>query len=126
MSGLYDTDGRMRVNLGTTAGDAGSAAPVPTQEVPASAGSTITVPSSVSIVPLRASNPTRKALVINNDSTAILYVLLGTGIVTPTFYTYAIPPKGTVPAGVSITGFTGAVSGVWSAANGGAYVTELS
>lgn len=64
---------------------------------------------------------------IVNDSTAILYILLGSGAASTTNYSYALAAKSTVGAALILPdGWTGPVRGFWSAANGFAYVTELS
>jgi hypothetical protein len=91
----------------------------------ASTGTTVPVASSATAVPIKAANANRVAITIANDSTAILYILLGAGTVSATNYTYAIPAKGTTAADRTITGYTGLITGIWSAANGNALVTEL-
>lgn len=91
----------------------------------ASTGATVSVASSASAVTLKSANANRIGLTIANDSTAILYVLLGAGTVSSTNYTYALPAKGTTAADRTITGFTGIVTGIWASANGSALVTEL-
>lgn len=125
MPGLYDNDGRLRTTPGMASGDLSASNPMPTQESPAANGATTTVASSATPVTLKAANANRKGLVVNNDSTSILYVLLGSGTVSATNFTYALAAKGTVPSNLIINGFSGLVTGVWSAANGSAYVTEL-
>ena len=102
-----------------------TAAPFATQESPASGGVTTSVTSVTTVATLKAANTARKSLIVNNDSTSILYILLGTGTVSATNYTYSIAAKGAVAGQVVISGFTGAVTGTWSAANGFATVTEL-
>lgn len=90
-------------------------------------GATATnVPSSAADGLLKAANASRVGLVISNDSTAILYVLLGTGTASATNYTYALPAKGTVAVSQVISGYTGMVRGIWGSANGFAMVTEIS
>ncbi len=92
---------------------------------PASAAAVTQVASSATSVALKAANANRKGITIANDSTAILYVLLGTGTASSTNYTFAIAAKATVASDRTITGYTGAIQGIWAAANGFAYVTEL-
>lgn len=90
-------------------------------------GATATnIPSAASDALLKAANASRVGLVISNDSTAILYVLLGTGVASATNYTYALPAKGTVAVSQVISGYTGMVRGIWGSANGFAMVTEIS
>lgn len=68
---------------------------------------------------------------ITNDSTAILYILIGAvgavGNVSATNYTVAIDGKTTVPGVFFVPdGWLGVVQGIWVSANGFARVTELS
>jgi hypothetical protein len=79
------------------------------------------VASSVSNVTLLASNTSRKGATIYNDSTAVLYVKLGT-TASSSDYTvqmaagdyYEVP-----------YGYTGRIDGIWASANGNARVGEL-
>lgn len=80
------------------------------------------VAGSISSVTLVSANPGRKRLVIGNASTAILYVRLGGGTATATTgHSIQIPSLGNY----SLEGFTGAITGIWAAANGSAQITEL-
>jgi hypothetical protein len=72
---------------------------------------------------LQAANASRAGLYIYNDSTAILYVKLGTGA-TPTDWSLKVKPDGFYELPPPY--YRGAVSGVWAAANGFARVTEVS
>lgn len=92
---------------------------------PASTAATTAVTSAAATTLLKAANTNRKGITIANDSTAILYVLLGTGTASATNYTFALAAKATVASDRTITGYTGAIQGFWAAANGFAYVTEL-
>lgn len=83
------------------------------------------VASAAASTTLKAANAARTGIIIANDSTSILYVLLGTGTASATNYTFAIPAKGTVPTDRTVNGYTGAIQGIWSAANGFAMVTEV-
>lgn len=72
---------------------------------------------------LLASNPIRKGMMIYNESSAVLYLAFNSTCTT-TFYTVQIPASGffempTAPV------YTGIITGVWSAANGSARITEL-
>lgn len=91
----------------------------------ATTGTTTSVTSSATAQTIKAANTSRAGITIANDSTAILYLLLGAGTVSATTYTYAMPPKGTVAATQVISGFTGIITGIWASANGFASVTEL-
>jgi len=99
--------------------------PLSTSNVNADTATVVSVVSAVANTLLKAANTSRKGLIITNDSTSILYVLLGAGTASATNYTFAIAAKGTVAADRTITGFTGIVQGFWPAANGNALVTEL-
>jgi hypothetical protein len=72
---------------------------------------------------LQAANTSRVGLYIFNDSTAILYVKLGTGA-TPTDWTIRLAAGGFYELPTPY--YRGAVSGVWATANGFARVTEVS
>lgn len=89
---------------------------------PAATGATTTVASSATAVTLKAANSARLGLTIYNDSTQVLYVLLGAGTVSNTVYTvqmaantyYEVPFR-----------FTGIVTGLWASANGNARITSV-
>lgn len=81
------------------------------------------VASSASSVALLGANTKRKTLIIQNTSTAILYVLLGGGTANATT---AHSIQMAANTNVILEGFTGAVSGIWASANGQANLTELS
>lgn len=72
---------------------------------------------------LLASNASRKAAIIYNDSTAVLYVALTT-TVSATSFTYLVPPGGLLEL-AQPPNYTGSIFGIWAAANGSARVTEL-
>lgn len=91
-------------------------------------GGTPTVTSVTSVAAttsLKAANAARTGITIANDSTSILYVLMGTGTASATNYSFALPAKGTVPSDRTISGYTGAIQGFWVSANGFAMVTEV-
>ena len=91
-------------------------------------GGTATVTSVTSVAAttsLKAANTARTGITIANDSTSILYVLMGTGTASATNYSFALPAKGTVPSDRTISGYTGAIQGFWVSANGFAMVTEV-
>lgn len=82
------------------------------------------VGDSATSVSLLASNTSRKGFIIFNDSSAILYIKLGTTASTSSF-TYKLNAYGTV----NETNFpyTGAIDGIWASdAGGNARITELS
>lgn len=82
----------------------------------------VQVASSVANVTLKASNASRKMLIIVNDSTSILYVKLG-ATATSTSYSYKLAAGDILELPHPI--YTGIVDGIWVSANGNAYVTEI-
>ncbi len=96
-----------------------------TQIIAAQAGTATlsNVTSSATSVNLLAANTNRKGLVIYNDSSAVLYVKFGTTASTTSF-TFYVAAGGHLQLLDLI--YTGAIDGIWSAANGAARVTELS
>lgn len=80
------------------------------------------VASSTTAASLLAANPVRSGFSIWNASTATLFIDYG-ATVTTTAYAVRIDPAGYFE---SPFGFTGQISGVWSAANGSALVREFS
>lgn len=99
---------------------AGVASPVGTSA--AATGATVSVASSATVVTLKAANAARLGLTVFNDSTQVLYVLLGAGTASASVYTvqlaagayYELPYR-----------FTGVVTGLWASANGNARITEI-
>ena len=87
----------------------------------ASTSATSSVSSSATSVQLLAANTSRVEGVITNESTAILYVKLGTGATT-TDYSISVSPSETL----IIDKYNGVIHGVWSAVNGNARITETS
>lgn len=80
----------------------------------------INVASATSSTQLVAANPSRREVVISNDSTSKLYVLIGSGTASSSNFTYV------VGAGNSLTLMTtGQITGVWASANGSAAITEV-
>lgn len=83
------------------------------------------VDSSASSVALVAANPDRIGLIIENVSTAILYVKFGGGTAanSKTGCNVVIPANTRYV--MTDTVYQGALSGIWAAANGFCVVTEL-
>jgi hypothetical protein len=79
------------------------------------------VASSVTSVSLLAANAGRLGATVHNDGTANLFVKLG-ATASATSFTVRIATQGyyEVPFG-----YTGAIDGIWSVANGSARITEL-
>lgn len=91
--------------------------------VKSTTGATSTVAGSASSVTLLSSNSSRLGAVIFNDSSAILYVKLGTTAST-TDFTYRINPYQTLEIGANFL-YTGRIDGIWASATGNARITEL-
>lgn len=83
------------------------------------------VSSSASNVTVLASNAARKGAMIYNDSTAVLYLKLGTTASTTSF-TVALVAGAYYELPATPALYTGIIDGIWAAANGSARVTELS
>lgn len=102
-----------------------SGVPITPAGSPSTTGTPATVAASATSVTLLAANAARRGGTIVNESTAILYVLLGTPA-TATSYTVALAPMGTVGSYYEIPfNYTGIVTGIWASATGNARVTEL-
>lgn len=115
--GDFDTSATARrVTLVDAAGVAANPAPV------AATGATTSVASSATPVTLKAADAARLGLTIFNDSTQVLFVLLGAGTASASVYTvqlaagayYEVPFR-----------FTGIVTGLWASANGNARLTAI-
>lgn len=98
------------------------------QAVTFTTDSTVTqVASSATAITLLAANNLRRGATIGNDSTAVLYVILGNQTPATNLYTVQLPANGTGTVAYYEVpfGFVGKISGIWGSANGNAYVTEL-
>ena len=84
---------------------------------------TTNVSSSATSVTVLASNASRRGVSFWNNSTAILY-LSASGTATVANAMFAIPPQGLLILDQQLI-FTGAITGIWSAANGSVNVTEF-
>lgn len=81
------------------------------------------IAQSATSVVLAASNAARRGLVIYNDTNKDLYIAFA-GTATTTAFTALLPGKGSWE--LPLNGYTGVISGIWSAAGAGnAMVTEL-
>lgn len=80
------------------------------------------VAAATSSTALLSANAARLGATVYNDSTAILYVLLGSGTASTSAYTVQVAAGGyyEVPYG-----YTGAIKGIWASATGNARLTEL-
>jgi len=79
------------------------------------------VASSASSVEVLAAKPARRGAAIYNDSTAILYVTFGDSTASTTNFTRQMASETYLEIPST---FTGAIQGIWAAANGFARVTE--
>ncbi len=88
----------------------------------ASTGTESNVASSGTNVTILAANSGRIGGTVYNDSTQVLYLLLGVGPASSTVYTVQMAAAGyyEIPFG-----YTGILTGLWASANGSARVTEL-
>ena len=77
---------------------------------------------------LLAANSARKGVVIQNDSTSILYVKYGaTATANTGGFTYELFPEDTLEINPIQNGiYAGVIDGIWASANGGCSITELS
>jgi len=85
-----------------------------------SVNSVTSVAGSASSVQLLASNTDRTEVIINNDSSATLYVKLGTTAST-TSYTYKLLQDDVA----IVSSYTGRIDGIWGSATGNARITEI-
>ena len=86
------------------------------------AASVTPVGSSDSAVTLKAANTSRRGLLVYNDSTANLFLKLGSGASSSSF-TFKLEAGDYYELPRPM--YTGIVTGIWSAVNGNALVTEL-
>lgn len=107
----FETDAGGRLRQTVSIGDAPTAA-------------VTSVAASTSAVTVLASNTGRKGAMFFNDSSAAMYLKLGSGASTSSF-TVKIAADGyyELPEGAV---YTGAVTAVWASATGNVRVTELS
>lgn len=114
------------IKAGTTVGIDPAGSGVLASPVAITTATHSNVSAAASDTPLLAANASRKpGSTIVNDSTAILYIKLGTGA-SATSYMVAVDGKTTVGGIFPVPdGYTGAVNGFWASATGAARVTEM-
>ena len=114
--------GSLRVTLASDTSS--NTNPLLTAETVATTSAVTSVASSASTVSLLALNASRKGATFFNDSSTTLYLKLG-ATASLTSFTVQIPGGGyyELPFGKI---YTGAIDGIWSAANGNVRITELS
>lgn len=96
--------------------------PLPVSEPRPSTPTLAQVASSATSVTLQAANTNRLSWICVNDSTQVLYVKFGT-TASATSYTYRLVPGAILE--LEEPCYDGRIDGIWAAANGNAYVTEL-
>jgi hypothetical protein len=98
--------------------------PIPVKEVRAATGTNSSVADNAASVTILASNTSRLGATVYNDSSATLYLLLGSTAASTTNYTCKIVASGyyEVPFG-----YTGQLTGIWASdpGDGAARVTEI-
>lgn len=124
--------------LGDVVSDGGKDAFVQSVKITNAAGTAISSDSATSTqsnvsaaaadTSVLAANANRRpGSTVANDSTSVMYVLLGSGVASATNFTAAIDGKTTVPGVLTLPdGYKGAVRAFWTTATGSARVTELS
>jgi hypothetical protein len=83
------------------------------------------VAASVTSVTVLAANASRLGATVFNDSTATLYLAFSASAASTTAYTVQLAAGGYYELPNSGLAYVGAMTGIWSAANGSARVTEL-
>ncbi len=81
------------------------------------------VTSSATNVTVLAANANRLGATVHNDSTQVVYLLLGSGTASSTNFTVKMASGGYYEIPFL---FSGAIKGIWASANGFARVTEIS
>ena len=111
-------------NTITVDGTVGVSGTVTTKETRAATGANTTVADSATSVTILASNANRLGATVSNDSSAVLYLLLGSTTASATNYTVRMAQNGyyEVPFG-----YTGQLTGIWASdpGDGAARVTEI-
>ncbi len=96
---------------------------IETKPVAISTPTLSSVASSATNVAILAANANRRGAIIVNDSTSILYLKFGATAST-TSYSVKLNAGETYKIDAQLL-YTGLIHGIWSSANGNAYVTEL-
>ena len=95
---------------------------LPVNQIGSASTSVNTISTSTTAATI-TSNSSRKATVIYNDSSAILYLLFGSGTASPTNFTTKLNPNATLQ---TQSLYTGNISGILASGTGTARVTEFS
>lgn len=104
-------------------GDATNGLSVQQPRITAATATLSSVTASASSVALLASNTSRKYATVINDSTSAILYLAFAATATTSAYTAKVLAGGEWYMGSVV--YTGAISGIWSAAVGAARITEL-
>jgi len=120
---LIDIAGGLFVPTVVVTDAAGNAVTPASAIVPASTSAITAVTSAIADTIILSSNAARKGAVIYNESTAILYLRLSSGVASATAYSVQVPANGTYK--IELNEYTGIIKGIWAAANGFARVTEF-
>ena len=122
---LWDGTNTVAVKAANTAAVGPDPALVITPRLPPSATVT-SVAAAVSAQTILSSNTNRFGAVVVNDSSAVMYLKLGSSATTSS-YSYSIPGYGAAPFAnwECPAGYTGIITAVWSSATGNARVTEI-
>lgn len=80
------------------------------------------VPSSATSVTILAANAARRQVIIQNKSTKVLYLAFA-ATATLSLFTVIVAANGVYES--PLNGYTGLITGIWSAVNGSAVVTEV-
>lgn len=91
------------------------------KKTPLTSNTAARVVSSATVVTLQVANASRRALKVYNESTAVLYIKDG-ATCTTTDYSVQVPAGGYYEWPLPI--YTGIVTGLWTAVNGAAQITE--
>jgi len=85
-------------------------------------GTQTSVTGAAADTQLLAANANRRGTTVNNDSTAVLYLLLADAVSSTTNYSVKVAAAGYIELPYA---YTGKVKGIWASATGAARVTEF-
>lgn len=95
---------------------------LPAKELRSTTGTESNVSGNASSVTVLASNANRLGATVTNDSTAILYLLLGSATASTTVYSVQLAAGDYYEVPFN---YTGQLTGIWASATGAARVTEM-
>jgi hypothetical protein len=91
---------------------------------PATTATKTNVTSTTSSVTILAANANRRGAIVFNDSTSVLYISYGTSTTSTTSFSVKVAAGAVYLLDVPL--WNGAMTGIWSAAQGAARVTDIS